>query len=379
MSKYRSFQQIKQQLLLTKQEALLIRLLFYKTSQDQERELYRNLVFDNEKQSFLLLLARLAKRSNFAYAPGELIPRLQGLLRYHGVNNKLVLQPAVTLLDHLEQLPVMLYGHSAMYGYYDRENPRLMGIGDLWAAPGSADDILRCAKNAGFQIQTASSLAVNLKNAQGNVNLHKLVLLHADPQIWERSKQILLQNRPVLIPDCIDTLILLLRSELRWWCIQPKHTSNIKWYYDCACLLQHPDFPGWDTLAARAAQLGSAETVRVMLTLFDQSLPGWIPNGFLDKLPQCNEKALALALQYGAIEKQYETEKTGSSLKKAVWWVPMICTKYHYLNSEISYADPPVSLLRTLRRHWGVTSLTQLPVLFWNRVKNKQRKEKPQL
>lgn len=378
MSKYRSFQQIQQALLLRKQEALLIRLLFCQASPEDEGELYRELVFDKEKQSFLLLLAMLAKRSNFSYAPPELIPRLQGLLRYHSVNNKLVLQPAVTLLDHLEQSPVMLYGHSAMYGYYDSQNPRLMGIGDIWVAPEQANDILSRAKNAGFEVQAESSLAVHLKNSQGNVNLHKLVFLQEDPLIWERSKQILFQNRPVGIPDCIDTLILLLRSQFRWWCIQPNLASNIKWYYDCACLMQHPDFPGWDMLAARAVQLHSGETVRMMLTLFEKSLPGWIPKDFLDKLPQYNEKNLALTLQYGVIGKLYETKKVSSTLRKAAWWLPMMHTKYHYLNSEISYAQTPVSPLNVLRRHWGVTSLTQLPALFRNRRKNKQRKEKPQ-
>lgn len=378
MSKYRSFQQIKQQLLLTKQEAHLIRLLFCKAPAEEERELYRDLVFDDEKQSFLLLLARLAKRSDYAYTPKELIPRLQGLLRYHGVNNKIVLQPAVTLLGHLEQLPVMLYGHSAMYGYYDAENPRLMGISDLWAAPGSADAVLRCAKKAEFQIQMESSLAANLKNPQGNLNLHKLVLLQKDPLIWECSKQILFQNRPVLVPNCTDTLILLLRSEFRWWCIQPRHASNIKWYYDCACLLQHPDFSGWDTLAERALQLGSVQTVRIMLELFDQSFPGWIPDDFWNKLSPYNEKKLSLALQYGSIGSQYETHKVKSFFVKAAWWLPMICTKYHYMNSEVSYADPPVSLLRMLRQHWGITSLTQLPALFLSRLKTKTRKKRSQ-
>lgn len=379
LSKYRSFQQIKSQLLLTKREALLIRLLFCKASAEEECELYKDLAFDDEKQSFLLLLARLAKRSSFSYTPTELIPRLQGLLRYHSVNNKLVLQPAITLLDQLEQSPVMLYSHSAMYGYYDSENPRLMGIGDLWAVPGGADDVLHRAKTAGFQVQAESSLAANIKNTQGSLNLHKLVLLHADPLIWERSKQVLLQGRPVLVPDCTDTLILLLRSEFRWWCIQPRHASNIKWYYDCACLLQHPDFPGWDALAARAAQLGSVQTVSVMLDLFDHALPGWIPDGFWVKLSQRNEKSLALTLQYGSIGKQYEAKRAKSALAKAAWWLPMIRTKYHYLNSEVSYADPPVSLLRMLRQHWRISSLTRLPKLFWSGLKNSHKKERSEL
>lgn len=378
MPTYRSFQQIKRQLLLSKQEACLIRLLFCKAPAEQERELYRNLVFDDEKQSFLLLLARLAKRSNYAYTPTQLIPRLQGLLRYHGVNNKMVLQPAITLLDHLEQLPVMLYGNSAMYGYYDAQGPRLMGIGDLWSAPDSTDDILRCAKTAGFTIQMESSLAANLKNAQGNLNLHKLVLLRDDPKLWESSRQILFQNRQVLVASCIDTLILLLHSEFRWWCIQPRHTSNIKWYYDCACLIRHPDFSGWDALAERSAQLGCGKTVRVMLELFDQSLPGWIPDGFLGKLSPYRKKRIALALQYGSMENRYATRKPGSFLAKAVRWLPMIRSKYHYMNSEVSYAEPPVSALRMLRQHWGVARLTQLPALFWSRRKTKIRKERSQ-
>lgn len=356
----------------------MIRLLFCKAPAEEECELYRDLVFDDEKQSFLLLLARLAKRSNYIYAPTELIPRLQGLLRYHGVNNKLALQPAITLLDQLEHLPIMLYGHSAMYGYYDTEGPRLMGIGDLWAAPGRADDVLHCAKAAGFHIQIESSLAVNIKNTQGNLNLHKLVFLRADPQIWECSKQVRFQNRPVLVPNCTDTLILLLCREFRWCCIQPRLASNIKWYYDCACLIQHPDFPGWDALTKRAAQLGTEQTVRIMLELFDLSFPGWIPDGVWHKLSQYNKKRLTLALQYGSAGEQYKIHKANSFLGKAAWWLPMIRTKYHYINSEVSYADPPVCILRFLHQHWGITSLAQLPALFWRRLKTKPRKERSQ-
>lgn len=375
MSELWSFEQIESQLLLTKRYSLLINLLFHKVSAEEEIKLYENLVFDDEQQSFLLLLARLAKRSNFSYAPTELIPRLQGLLRYHSVNNKLVMQPAITLLDKLDPSSAMLCGNSAMYGYYDAQNPRLMGISDLSTTPNDADSILNCAKNAGFQIQTESSLAVNLKNSQGNVNLIKVLHPQADSLIFEQSKQVLFQNRSVLIPNCIDTLILLLRSEFRWRCIQPRFTSNIKWYYDCACLIEHIDFSGWNALASRAAQLDSVQTIRVMLELFDQSLPGWIPDGFLQSLAGYDKKAMSLALQYGFMGKQYEAIIDKPFIAKLPLWFPVMRTKYHYLNCEISYANRPVSVLCFLRQHWGVTRLIQLPLLLWNRMKNKKRKE----
>lgn len=376
MAKYRSLQQIREQLLLSQQESLLLRLLFHQADPVQERELYENLVFDDQKQSFLLLLARLAKRDQYANTPDALVPRLQGLLRYHGVNNKLVMQPVAALLDGLGDQQAMLYSHSAMYAYYDRENPRIMGIGDVCTAPGKAEMALQAAEIAGFEIQSQSSLAAFLKCTQGNVNLHKILHLQADPQIWQHCQPIQFQNRPALVPDCVDTLILLLRSEFRWLCILPKHASNIKWYYDCACLLQHPAFPGWDVLSARAKESGSVQTVHFMLSLFDQSMPGWVPEGSFDQpLPRRKKKQLALALQYGTMEKQYEDARARSRVARVVRWFPWMRTKYHYLNSEVSFSNRPVSLCCMLKQHWGVSSLLRLPALFWTRLKRKFRRK----
>ena len=371
MSVYRSFQQIQSKLLLTKKESSLIRLLFQKAPSQSEQELYQDLVFDDEKQSFLLLLARLAQRSDYACTPAPLIPRLKGLLRYHSVNNKLVLQPAVTLLDTAGASPLMLYGNSAMYGYYDGENPRLMGIGDVYVPPERVQALLDSAQATGFQVHAESSLATCLKNQLGNVNVHKLVHLQADAQIWQRSRQVQFQNRPVRVADCADALILLLRSEFRWWCIQNRQASNIKWYYDCACLLQHPDFPGFATLTTRAMELGSGQTVRFMLSLFDNALPGWLPEGFLETLPKFNKKQIALAVQYGSALARYDAGKAVSRIKQVICWPAMIRTKYHYLNSEISYSAQQLSPIQMLRQHFGVARLTQLPALFRSRRKAK--------
>lgn len=368
--KYQSFHQLRENMLLTEKESLLIQLLFGREAPEREAELHQELVIDDEKQSFLLLLARLSQGSKYAYVQDCVIPRLKGLLRYHSVTDKMKMQPVAALLDCLGDRTAMLIGNSAMYAYYDRENPRLMGIGDICIEPDKALEALHSAEAAGFHIQTESSLAALLNHETGNVNLHKLLHIPREQDIWERSETMRFRNYSVKIPECADALIILFYTQLRWYSILPQGTGNLKWYYDCACLLQRPDFPGWEALVQRAKTHGLVQTVRFMLSLFNESLPGWIPEDVWHLFAaEEKEKWIVPALNYGYMTIRYEAAKKQGLLSQMLWWLPWIRTKYYYINSEISGFELPISLAEMLCMHWGITSLHQAPKLFITRMK----------
>lgn len=356
LSESKAMEAMRKQRLLSPKESLLLRLYFSETDETREPELYQDLIFDETRQSFLLLLARLAKRSGFVHAPEAIIPRLQGLLRYHSINTRMCLQPALALLDCLEEGAAAFSGNSAMYTCYDAEAPRIMGVADLWAKPDTSPQALNRAAEAGFQTKNSSSLAALLENGQGHVNLHKLLLLQGDPQVWERCVTASCCGRTVRVTDCGDTLILLLRDEFRRWCILPKAEANLKWYYDCACLLRHPTFPGWAAVVERTWELASEQTVCFMLELFDRSVPGWVPKEVLDALkPEAARQThLLRALRYGAAEQAYEKTIRGAFPLRLVRWFPRMRAKYAYLRSGVAFSPPPENPVQLLRQHWSL-------------------------
>ena len=378
---------LRQLFLLEEKDRILLRCLFEPADPDALERLYQDLDFDAERQEYLLFLSRLSQKNGFAQVPQPLVARMKGLIRYHMVNNVLLMQGVLEITDLLREkgIPVMLIKGAAFSACYDRMQPRLMWDTDIAVPYQMADEACQMALSAGFALRGTSPHAVDLVRGNYQVDLHRVVFKRGGEkraeEIWQKAQKILYQGRELFVPDLADQLIHGLDNEFRNHVVGEGEGRRIKWYYDAAKLIRHPAFPGWQAVAQRAKERGVPGIVRYMLGLFEESLPGWVDKAFFteylpDREYRFDEETLLSLRSYAAENDRYKNDvASGHVPHRFSRWLALMKLEYRYMNSEVSPEEGPVSLLQMFLIHWRLDSVWQIPAKVLQRLWNMRKKK----
>ena len=121
-------------------------------------------------------------------------------------------------------------------------------------------------------------------------------------------------------------------------------------------------------MAQRAKERGVPGIVRYMLGLFEESLPGWVDKAFFNEyLPdreyRFDEETLLSLRSYAAENDRYKNDvASGHVPHRFSRWLALMKLEYRYMNSEVSPAEGPVSLLQMLRIFCNGL---KIPAIIW--------------
>ncbi len=232
-------------------------------------------------------LAAACRRTGGQGVPADLLPRLQGVVRYHTVRNPLEGQALAGMLAALGPAgtDVMLLGGEAMALLRPQDTVRRTGIFRLRMTCRRPADAARALKEAGgYTVRTGKrSLFVQKQDKPGLLlrcridcaagDSAEARLLREDAAEGDfRGERVLLPGREALLCCLLaDTY----EAALRW---EEPPAGRLQWAIDCAAMIGDEGFR-WDRLRALCAGTGRAAEAAVMLEILDGVLPGLIPEG----------------------------------------------------------------------------------------------------
>jgi len=297
---------------LSSKETSLLRLsLAQSVTQAELDTLLAGYDMDAEPIHFNLVLAHLSKKHPELNFPGEIKPRLSGVLRYflyHNTTLGAAFREVATEMRR-NDIPVLMMKGIAMK-YLRPGSTRAMFDVDFAVPPDQLDEAVRLALNMGFKNTHARPLSHSvdlLKAPNIALDIHRFLTKNeqhktavTDRAIWSRATQVTAFGAVVLMPTPEDLLFLLLVNAYHNICHLHNFHGNFMWLFDCAHILREkPDF-NWDIVIDNAEKNGQSYQLRVMLELFRHFLPA---QQFHAPLPEINikpqqQQTARLALQW---------------------------------------------------------------------------------
>lgn len=260
----------------------VLRLLFAETAYSEEdlHVALDGLDIDQEKTDFLLPLALLGIRHNWAYFPASLKPRLEGIYQAARLRNMVGIPWLKTQLDGLRSvgIPVMFVKGMAMRSYYAPGVPREMSDFDV-AVPEDrykeAAAILM--RNAGGNKPSSVSLhARHIYGQEKSIDLHHRVFKmsrKATDLVWKASVTADFQGLEVSVPSPIDMFIHVVESKSRDEITGAQPGRRLKWLFDARYLLQIIGDVDWKLISSRADELGVRFYLTKLLPVFSDVFP----------------------------------------------------------------------------------------------------------
>lgn len=241
------------------------------------------------------LLAPLARRIHELEPDSELLPRLEGMAKWHWTQTQFTLTEIVPALDALNAagIPCMLFKGGADYAEgLAPATRRIMGDVDVLVQP---DDIVRATDvlcQSGWESSSGESLpylrllapvraSTNFRRGRyGDIDLHRVVFhfskrdAELDAALWSRARLLLFKGKKVLVPSGEDSIVISLASGVGGnsgdWAIDVSHRISVSSL-------------DWDRIVETAARRGLVPTALSGLTYL-RSLGLAIPERAITRL-----------------------------------------------------------------------------------------------
>jgi hypothetical protein len=247
-------------------------------------QLFDGLDIAHECYRFNLLLALICDRMDFHGVPENFAPRLRGIIRYYHFHNAALLSKFSILGRALNAkgIPILLLKGAAMRAMDDQNRPRAMGDVDFAVPATEHNAVLVEAKRQGFSMTHRARHAVDLRNGQCQIDVHRTIFhdsqgAAAEEEIWRRASPVHCHGVDALLPAPEDMFLSLVCNEFRNILYSDRDLQYFQWIHDCAFLLQKfPDFD-WCLLLATANGVGLVTQLKPMVGILRSMLPALVP------------------------------------------------------------------------------------------------------
>ena len=371
---------------LRERDKQVLRLLFAETAYSEEAlpVIWDGLDIDREKTDFLLPLALLGIRHNWACFPASLKPRLEGIYQAARLRNMYGIPWLKEQLEYLlaAGIPTMFVKGMAMRSCYATDIPRVMSDFDV-AVPAErfeeAAAILTEHADPGW-IGPVSPHARHIGTLQKTIDLHQLIFKtnrKATALVWNNCLPVSYQGLKISVPDPVDMFIHIVESKARDEIIGNQEDRQLKWLFDTRVLLDHIESSRWKRIADRAGELGVSYYLVRLMPVFSEVFPDQLTAeelGLFFPQDEAFQKRHAQIARYERIRKKHqealaERKSGGSVVPRFFDSIRHPWSKYFdYIKPDRVAGGVDSSFIQFLYETYHVKNGMQLFALFAKRV-----------
>jgi len=289
MKTSKEYEKMLQYLLLTKQEQILMDLLFgKKRTQEDIAILTDGLNPDVANLNYMLMLAYLGQSKGWEFFPKAIIPRLKGIHRYYLVRNSMGIKGLLEQIEYLKSfdIPAILLKGIAMKAVYAPQAPRLMNDMDVLVPKELFSKACSYLRFMGSGTVDYHIFEAHIDNGLASIDLHMSLLKSNnfnEKSIWDNAKKTVFHGTEIQVLSPEDMLIHLVDNHARDIARKECLSRRMKWLYDCRSIVGFGDGVDWEKIAHSSKQWHNEMQVRFMISYFDKVFPGIVPDKFLEK------------------------------------------------------------------------------------------------
>lgn len=287
----------------------LIRLYCAQHSSEKEiADWFSEIEFEALRPEVSCMAAAMASANDYIGAPGNLIPRLRGIMKYVHTLNSGMTAGMCALGKYCSDagIPVELFGSSAVHLGYPNPPQRHLWRMEIRVSETDFPQVTALAEHAGFTVeQTPYSATARHGNTQ-------CVLIRKGTEPAQAMSTLAVGGVSFLMPYGTHLLIDLAEAVFQILSGAAPGAKLLPWFMDLHCVIT--SITDWEAAAVAAAERGVAPQVRLVLELYNSLVPN-ILSGRIPELFGTEEAALHLA----QLLLEYRDLKPGSAKLKRLW------------------------------------------------------------
>ncbi|MDR3180170.1 MAG: nucleotidyltransferase family protein [Holosporaceae bacterium] len=286
----------KEQLEFRKQDIDLLQLMVADDIKTEDIiELVPKYKIHDEHLSINFMLSSLVCRCSDINHP--LLPKFKGVVKYFQYGNVLLLEGFHKIGKELNRrdIPILMIKGLAMRYLYQKY-PRHMYDIDFAVPKNRFDEAVKAAENLGASTTFKGLHSIDM--CFGNnmkIDIHSIVVKENssfDSKMWQQAKKVRAFGVDAFIPIPEDLIFLILINfygsmiyDGFFWDTSkyPVSAMSISWMYDVANLVKSNNI-NWNIVLDNAAQTHTLHMTKILLKIFDESLPGILPQNLLTQM-----------------------------------------------------------------------------------------------
>jgi hypothetical protein len=288
---------LKEEVNIGEKDKLLIRLSFADiVAPDDLVNLLSDYDIENARLDFNLLLAYLLKKYPDLGFPKEIVPRLEGVIRFFQYKNATLLHAfkEVGAQLNLKKIPILLI-KGILMRYINPNEPRLMFDVDFIVPEKDYEEAVQTAVETGFTVKLVCQHSTDLVKDTAALDVHYLFMHETDragaaiiKEMFARAKNTTAFGIDVLIPALEDWMIVVLTNAYHNVVVEPPSATakEFFYFYDIAKIIKSNKDLNWDVMLNTAAKAGILYQIRTILDFFDEIVPGMLPSDLFAKIAQ---------------------------------------------------------------------------------------------
>jgi hypothetical protein len=270
---------------LNAKERLLLQLsLAPVISQKDIDQLLAGYDIDAEPIHFNLMLAHLAKQHHHLNFPQEIMPRLDGVLRYFLYKNASLGAAFKEIAGELRKhdIPLLLMKGIAMKHLRPGFIRPMFDV-DFAVPDDRMEEAVQLALQSGYQTRYSrnSPHSVDLDKGKNiSIDIHRFLIKskldntgNTDRAIWSRATKIQAFGGEVFMPIAEDQLFLSFTNAYHNITHLHEFHGNFMWLFDCSHILQENQNFDWNIVLDNAGKVGLTYQTKIMLELLRHFLP----------------------------------------------------------------------------------------------------------
>ncbi|MDR2794933.1 MAG: nucleotidyltransferase family protein [Holosporaceae bacterium] len=286
----------KEQLDFRKQDIDLLRLMVTDNAKTEDiMALLPKYKIHDEHLAINFMLSSLVSR--YAEINHPLLPKFKGVVRYFQYGNVQLLEGFHRIGQELNRrgIPILMIKGLAMRYLYQKY-PRHMYDIDFSVPRDRFDETVKAAENLGASAtfkglhSTDMCFGDNMK-----IDIHSIIVKEdsaADKRIWQSAREVRAFGVNAFIPipeDLIFSTLInfygnMIYDDFFWDTSEfPTSAMSISWMYDIATLAKSNSID-WSIIIDNATQTDTLYSIKILLEIFDESLPHILPQDFLAQI-----------------------------------------------------------------------------------------------
>lgn len=245
-------------------------------SEPEIADWFSGIEFEALRPEASCMAAAMASANDYMGTPGELIPRLRGIMKYvHTLNSGMTAGLcSVGKLYREAGIPAVLHGGTAVHlGCPDRPRRHIWHT-EIHVSEADFPRAAALAEQAGFTVERTPYSATA---RQGNT---QCILIRKGMAHTRGAAELTVSGVPFLMPCSAALLVSLSEAVFQLLSGAAPGAKLIPWIMDLHCVIGSD--PDWNGAAAVAAERETAPQLRLVLELYNSLIPDTLTGEILD-------------------------------------------------------------------------------------------------
>ena len=324
-------------------------------------------------------MAEFSRKVQYQGVPGQLIPRIRGLIRYYTVLNAKQMQEFYCLLKLLNanKIDVMLMKGGAMKAFYVPKSIRHMGDVDFVVKRADFQRACKVIEETGEYVCFIRSHHMTVQRNGQILELHNSFLKENQKRdneevFWKEIQETHVQEEKVYVP-VPEVLLIQVLTNIFGDVVRGNFykTHWVRWVVDSVRIIDQNELD-WNKIQLYCQKFHVTLAVRTMLEILNDILPGKVDKSILQSLQigQADARKIPIALKMNKCYVKFMGYRDKNAVLYIMWGIIFHWYDHCYIANHSNWWSDLITFPQYVKGVWGYKTWRECWTMLYQKLRN---------